>query len=131
MLDRLVNVLTVVVLALALAVLWNGLYLAWYSTPPWDKEWAKKPEAQPSHAVDQILTALRNATDMREYADAKRLEEILESSYAPTGNVLVHISKSEILDILWQVAIVLSLLALPVSINYVRRARFRLWNCGA
>jgi hypothetical protein len=121
MVDRSINLLVLFVLAALLAVLAEGLHGAWNTTPPWDKEWMVKPDLHPSHSSEQILIAIQNATALHEYADAKRLEQILERYYEPTGQILVHISLAELYDIALLAFAALALLVVPLSINYLIR----------
>lgn len=129
MIDRSVNLLVLLVVVAAIAILADGLHHAWNTTPPWDREWTSKPDLQPSRSADQILTAIKKATEAQVYTDAERLEQILERFYAP-GDVTAHISPAELYKILLKSFAILLLLAVPLSINYVRHGGLRLWNHG-
>ncbi len=130
MLDRLTNLLVLFTLAAALVVLAMSLHNAWSTTAPWEKEWVAKPGAQPSHTAEEVLTAIRNATAAHAYEDAQKLENILEREFEPSGKILVHLSWLELSEAAIAVFATLLILIIPLSLNYVRHGKFRLWNRG-
>lgn len=131
MLDRLTNLLVLFTLTAALVVLAISLHTAWSTTAPWEKEWVAKSGAQPTYSVEKVLTAIRNATASHAYEDAQKLENILEREFVPTGKILVNVSWFELSELAITVFSVLLILVIPLSLNYVRHSKFKIWNRGS
>lgn len=128
MLDRLTNLLVLLVAALALAAFGVSWAEAWNSTNPWEEEWRPIVGKPALHAATDITNAIKNATGSNSYADANSLRQYLEANYERTGSISVRISAEETMKIFAWIGATLLLLFIPVAINYVRHGRFRIWN---
>jgi len=131
LIDRAVNLLTLFIVFLALIVLASNLHDAWEKSEPWEQNWIAIKEKEQKYESDKLITAIKNARDQREYSDAYILEEALESMYRPSGEVLKRFNAREIQDTMEYVFLALVLLIAPISINYVRHGKFKLWNKSA
>ncbi|MBA3580980.1 MAG: hypothetical protein H0W44_00860 [Gammaproteobacteria bacterium] len=128
MIDRAINLITLLFLLLALIVLMSNTYIAWLKVESWEQSWVVIEDAEKEYTSEQLLTAIKNAQSKNEYSDAYRIEEILKSVYKPSGNVSVRVNTSELVDIAIYTISILLLLVIPISINYIRRGVFSLWN---
>jgi hypothetical protein len=117
----------ILVVALVLALLALSTVEAWNSNDPWDEEWRPIAGKPTTGTSAEMIGAIRNATKSNVYA-ASMLREDLEANYERTGNVTVRFSASELFTIGVQAGGVLMFLLVPVSIDYVRHGRFRIWN---
>jgi hypothetical protein len=131
MFDRLTNLIALTTLAVAFGIGANSLYEAWRLAAPWEEEWIVIPGKEPKHTSEQLLAGIQKASELCEFKDANTLEAVLRSDFRPTGKVLVRFNNSELLSACTSFAAALFLLLLPVSINYLRHGKFRLWNRGA
>ena len=131
MVDRLTNLIALAALAVAFCVGANSLYEAWRLVAPWEQEWAAIPGKVPKHTSEQLLAGIQKASELGEFKDANTLEAALRSDFRPTGKVLVRFNNSELLSAGTSFAAALLLLLLPLSGNYLRNRKFRLWNRGA
>jgi len=105
-----------------------GLYIAWTSTHPWEKEWIVRSGAQPKHPATTILKAMQNARAAGDDHAVSEFGDYLHQNFQSTGKVLVHFTGKEDWHILLFLVIPLSFLVLPGSLNYVRHGKFRIWN---
>ena len=128
MIDRMVNLITLLVLFLTFVVLLASARDAWNKTEPWEQSWVAIEGAEQPYSSDRLVNAIRNAKSQNAYADASRLTEILKEMYEPTGEVSTRFNRSEIKEIALFVLGTLLLLFVPASINYVRKGRFKIWN---
>ena len=128
MLDRLTNLLVLFILAAALIVLSNGIWNAWNTTAAWEQVWVAKPEKHSPYPAEKLLTGIQKATEFNEHEDAAKLEAYLKEFYDPSGTILVHLSWPEIREVAIASLLTLLLLIVPVSLNYVRHGKFRIWN---
>lgn len=131
MIDRAVNLLTLFIVFLALIVLASNLHDAWVKSEPWEQKWSEIKGKEQKYESDKLITAIKNARDQHEYSDAYKLEEALESMYRPSGEVLKRFNALEIQSTTEYVSLALLLLIVPISINYVRHGKFKLWNKSA
>ena len=75
MIDRAVNLLTLLIVFLALIVLASTLHDAWVKSEPWEQKWSEIKGKEQKYESDKLITAIKNARDMHEYYDAYKLEE--------------------------------------------------------
>lgn len=115
-------------MVVSLVVLVVNLCSGWNTTEAWEQEWVVKPGANPSHTAETMAAAIHRATEKHEYRDARTLVNALEADYKPSGKVFVRFTSAELFNT--SVAVIISLLFLiaPISINYVRHGKARLWN---
>ena len=130
MLDRATNLTVVFLVALALVVLAVNVSDSWRSTRPWDQGWALRADNTPKYDAERLLKAMRGASEAGDYSAVSTLQEALEADYKPSGEVYVRLTRSEILEALAYFGLVLLLLIVPLSLNYVRHGKFWLWNRG-
>ena len=130
MTDRILNVLTLAILAAALAAIAVNLTASWKHVEVWEQEWKPFPTKEVNEGPGRVLEAIRNARDIGADADAATLERHLRDNYRPSGNVKVRITASEWLSTLLRALASLAFLTVPVVVNYVRHGVFRLWNRG-
>jgi hypothetical protein len=128
MLDRLTNLFVLLAVFGTIIVFSVKLEVSWRTTAPWEEKWIAKQGAHPSHPAERLLDAMRRATVAREYEDARKLRQALDADYIRSGEVLTHFSPDEVEEALTFLAFSLLLLAAPVSFNYVRHGKFRVWN---
>ena len=128
MLDRLTNLLVLFILAATLIVLSNGIWNAWNITAAWEQVWVAKPEKNSPHPAEELLTSIQKATEVNEHEDAAKLETYLKEFYQPSGTILVRLSWPEIREVAIASLLTLLLLIIPVSLNYVRHGKFRIWK---
>lgn len=128
MVDRFVNLITLLIFLVLLGTLTTTSYDAWKETKTWEQSWSPIDGVEPNFSADQIVLAIKNAQAQNEIYDVLTLKKTLEQSYKPTGEVLVRFSESELTNIFTNTCGALLLILLPLSINYVRHGRFRLWN---
>lgn len=128
MFSRLTNLLTLAALAVALVASAEGLYDGWNSVAPWEQEWSVIPGKEPKHASQQLIAAIRSASEVGAFNDADKLINALRSDFRPTGNVFIRLNESELFGAMKAGFFGLLLLLIPMSVNYLRHGRFRLWN---
>jgi hypothetical protein len=128
MIDRAINLLVLGVFLAALASLGFGLHRAWVSTDAWDKEWAAKNDEELPYSAEEVLNAMRKANSAGASKDVAKLRQYLEEHFRPTGNVSVRFTVMEIWESVLFLLIPTVLLVIPMSINYVRHGKFRIWN---
>lgn len=130
MLDRLTNLIAV--FAMSASILAGAVCIrnAWMHTAPWDQEWAPRQATTPSHSAEEIVRAMQNASSEGELADATKLETYLRSDFRPTGKVLRRFTSEELADVCIAFLQPLLLLAIPMSMNYLRHGKLRVWNRG-
>jgi disulfide bond formation protein DsbB len=131
MLDRTTNLLVLLIVVLALAALGFGFRHAWGETPIWEQQWVAKAGVQPSIPADQLLTALKNATAAEAYDHVATLENALRKDFEPIGASFLHILSNNLFAMGKVAGVVFLFLVVPVSLNYVRHGKFRLWNRDA
>ena len=122
------NLVVVYTTLVAIVILVVGLVDAWGSGPVWDKEWVPKPGSNPTHSADWLIEAIGRARDAYEYSDVSILSEALQKDFVPTGKMLVRFNSDEVIEICLYVSLVVAMLIIPLSTNYVRHGVFRLWN---
>lgn len=135
MIDRITNLLLLVIVVSCLAGLCSELVDAWRHTEPWEQTWSPKPDELPPVRASlqepngwrKLVDAIYAAKDKGKLSDAARLEEILKQYYIPTGNVTVRLSATELSDVAVPLFAML-LLLLPAALNYVRHGKPGLWN---
>ncbi len=128
MIDRITNLLVVLVAILAVFTVGLSVIDAWKTTNPWEEEWRLIPGKSSPTSPQDVLSAMKKATEVGAYSDANTLREYLESNYVRTGNVLDRLSPEELTRVALRAAAVLLLLLVPIGLNYVRHSRFHLWN---
>lgn len=135
MIDRITNLLVLVIVGSCLAVFCNEFVDAWRRTEPWEQTWSPKPgelppvraSLQEPNGWEKLVDAIHAAKDKFKYSDAARLEEILKQYYVPTGNVTVRLSARELSNVAVPL-LSMSLLLFPIALNYVRHGKPGLWN---
>lgn len=128
MIDRTINLLTIFIFLVAFIVLVVNVNDSWTKTEPWEQKWIVIKNVEQKYDSDKLITAIKNANEQSEYSDAYILEETLKSMYKPSGEVLIRFNAYEMQQIIGYVLLTLLLLVVPVSINYVRHGKFKLWN---
>jgi hypothetical protein len=128
MLNRLTNLFVLFTFACALLIASESLWRAWGQTEAWEQEWILKPDANAKHSADLLIRGMRKASDTHNWRDATALATALEADYMRSGIILVRLSQSEILHVLESVGSILLLLTIPISTNYIRHGKARLWN---
>lgn len=128
MIDRAINLLVVCVFLIAMVSLAVGLHRAWEETDAWDKEWTSTTDGELRHSAEDVLTAMRKADSVGASNDVEKLREYLNENFRPTGTVSVRFTAREIWESLLFLIIPAFLLVLPISLNYVRHGKFRVWN---
>ena len=113
---------------LVLIVLASNLRDAWVNSEPWEQKWVAINNEEQKYDSDKLVTAIKNARSQNEYSDAYKLEDALESMYKPSGEVLNRFNTHEVQNTAGYVFLALLLLIAPVSVNYVRHGKFKLWN---
>lgn len=128
MIDRIANLL--VVLVAIFVVLTGGLsgVDAWSTTNPWEEEWQQIPGNSSPISSKDLLSSMKKATKVGDYSAASTLQKYLESNYVQTGNVLVRLTPEELMKVALRTVTVLFLLLVPIGLNYGRHSRLRLWN---
>jgi hypothetical protein len=129
--NRLINLIALAALAVAFSVGANALYEAWRSVAPWEHEWAVIPGKEPKHTSEQLLAGIQKANEVGAFNDANILEAALRADFLQTGKVYVRFTDSELLGAATSFSAALLLLLIPVSLNYLRHGKFRLWNRNA
>ena len=128
MLDRITNLLVLLILGATAIIVATSSIKAWYTTNLWEEEWRKKADTKPVASAEELLRMLKEATKRAEQSDATDLMELLENGYERTGRVSVRFTQEELLDIAINAGLALAFLVVPISVNYVRQGRFQLWN---
>jgi len=131
MIDRSLNILTLIILLLVVLVVLSNLHFAWEQSELWEQEWLPKNNVEQTHTPEELIAALRNARAQREIADSLKLEDSLKAMYWSSGKVNKRFNPSEIQDIAAYSLLSLLLLIIPLSVNYIRHGKFKLWNKGA
>lgn len=131
MIDRAINLLTMFIFLVALIVLIAKLSDSWTQTEIWEQKWVGMKNVKQEYDSNKLIAAIKNANEQDEYSDAYTLEEVLKSMYKPSGEVLIRFNTYEIKEIIQYVLFTLLLLVVPISINYVRHGKFKLWNESA
>lgn len=112
----------------ALIVLVVNVNDAWTKTEPWEQKWIANKNVEQEYDSEKLILAIKSANEQHEYSDAYTLEETLNNMYKPSDEVLIRLNTYEIQQIIEYVLFTLLLLIVPVSINYVRHGKFKLWN---
>lgn len=142
MIDRTINLISIFCIAFICAVTGYVTYDSWVSTKHWEKVWIMNKDRKPNPfdqfddpnqvqkilEPERILSALKNAEKAFDFDAVARLKEHLESNYKPTGEVKIRFSEKDLTHILLALFISSLSLIVPLSVNYVRHAKCRLWN---
>lgn len=128
MIDRTINLLSIFIFLVALIVLAVNVNDSWTKTEPWEQKWIAIKNVEQKYDSDKLIIAIKKAHEQNEYSDVYTLEETLESMYKPSGEILTRFNAYEIQQIVEYVLLTLLFLVVPVSINYVRHGKFKLWN---
>ena len=139
MIDRFINLLTILSAMIIVTTLAISSYDAWQSTDSWEKKWVSKPEnvfdkfdekplGSVKHSPEQIINAIDKARIAGDYSASRELESYLLNNFEDTGEVSIRFSPSEKEFVLIAFLISLLTLTIPLSINYIKNSKFRLWN---
>ena len=128
MLDRITNLLVLMIAAVVAITAVVSIVGAWNATNPWEEEWRLMPGKSLPGSTSELVLAMKSATKAQAFSDVDTLRQYLESNYERTGNVLVRLSPDELLQISLKTCAALLLLLVPICINYIRHSRFHLWN---
>lgn len=128
MIDRAINLLVICVLLIAMISLAVGLHRAWEETDAWNKEWTSTTDGELRYSPEEVLTAMRKADSVGARNDVEKLREYLNENFRPTGRISVRFTIREIWESFLFLVIPAFLLVVPVSLNYVRHGKFRVWN---
>ena len=139
MIDRFINLLTMLSATIIISTLTISSYDAWQFTDSWEKKWVSKPknvfdkfDETPIDSVknspEQIIHAIDKARIAGDYLASRELESYLLEHFEDTGEVSIRFSLSEKKFILIAFLISLLTLIIPLSINYIKNSKFRLWN---
>jgi len=128
MLDRITNVLVLLIAALVVFAVSSGTLSAWRITPLEDYAWTARVGVIPSNDVDVYFRAKALAVAGRDWEAADEIEAMLRKDYQQSETPVRRLNLQEIASIGMDVLPLLLAFAIPVTINYIRHARFRLWN---
>ena len=129
MIDRCINLIVILVLALGCWGFSAKLVDSWSSTPERDRVWLEPEGSEPEHSAEEILSAIHRAAAAGNFDAMRELSEYRRQNYIE--EVHTRINGSELIDIAGFIGFCLLLLLVPISLNYIRHGRFRLWNASA
>lgn len=125
MIDRILNVLSALILVFSAIVFSVTVYFSWHSVNEWDQEWVAT-SSDPTYTAEELTTALkRYRWNSRR---ASQIRDELNANYAKTGNVHRRFDENDIERMALNLVAPLLFLLVPISINYIRTGRVRVWN---
>jgi hypothetical protein len=131
MIDRAINIITLLIFLLALIVIGVNTYGAWIYIEPWEQGWSANENVEYKVESERLTQAIKVALDKKEYSDSYRLREILENNYTETGVIKTRINAKETVETVQYVLLVFTLLIIPLCFNYIRHGKFKIWNKNA
>ena len=102
---------------------------SWHSTPERDGVWVEREGSEPEYSVEQIDSAIQRAVEAGDPKAVRELSRYRHHYY--TEEVHTRINRSELIEAAGFFGLCLLLLIVPISMNYIRCGRFRLWNPSA
>ncbi|MGA8261656.1 MAG: hypothetical protein WB783_15705 [Arenicellales bacterium] len=128
MIDRTINLITLLAIAFAVLLFAVSIHSAWNDTPAWQQGWVAKHGVASKYSASRITHAMQKASEAGDQAAVATLQQVLDAAYEPSGQIFVRLALSEIMRSLGNAGLALLLLLLPLSLNYVRHNKVRLWN---
>jgi hypothetical protein len=139
MFDRVINLITALSLVIIISNLTFSSFDAWNSTKFWEMNWSQKkvnvfdqfdekPSNSTKHSLEKVIKAIKGAKNANDFPAMQQLEEYLETNFEATEEVKIRYSSEEKEYIFISFLISLLTLIIPLSINYIKNGKFRLWN---
>ena len=129
MIDRCINLIVIIILAVACWGFSAKLVDSWSSTPDRDRTWVEREGSEPEYSAEQMRKAMRRASADGNFEAIAQAGEYLEHHYIE--DVHTRINRAEFIEIASFFGLCLLPLLLPISLNYIRRGKFSLWNPSA
>jgi len=102
---------------------------SWSSTPDRDRIWLEREGLSPEYSLEQIRSAMSRARKDGNFEAMSELSQLREHYYIE--EVHTRINSSELIEAASFFGLCLLFLIVPISMNYIRCGRFRLWNPSA
>tara|TARA_R110000772_G_scaffold223546_1_gene334089 strand:- start:8563 stop:8979 length:417 start_codon:yes stop_codon:yes gene_type:complete len=128
MIDRISNLLVLFIFSAALLILSLFLKNAWDYSEPLEKQWVLKTDAHPKNTVDELLGALYRAEKADDEEAVRYFRNRLETDYKPSDEILVRFNSNELVVAAVASSVPLLFLIIPLSLNYIRHGKLKVWN---
>ena len=137
MFDRLINVITLLICALGIGAVSLSIYYSYQDVPykyniadakPWEKYNDSMNVFDEKYSSERLRSAIESAREAGDDSAVSKLSKRYAASYTAKGVRRTRLNSMEWGNTILVIALTLSLLLVPMSINYVRHGKPRLWN---